>query len=283
MMGQGLSEDEKKLQLVVSDYGHHISRGLDQVLADMVEQGYPDSTVLAAVLTERERRAESQQSLTSLSEAWDLYAETFDDNADEFVEALVKAFQSNVDDVEPHQLTSATSVLRSLGHNERAEALIDLYCERHADEIRQGEHNDFRFRTDDDYLKRKLMEVRLGDADLPELTGVFERLGTRNNWDRNDLKALAGATEHEIRDTIEQIEGDWVVAGVRRALSFGGNEFTEPGGVSIAGKTRVALSDLASKHLMNQVRIKNLYDIDPAPLSNEPLPPQIDTPTRNGD
>lgn len=259
LMGERLTPEQKALEAVALAYGYHIGSTLDDAIAEFVEDGYPHPQRLRKGLDELDREEDRGERARTLREAWDLYALSFSNNEDLFVEALNETFRESVDDRNATDLQSALSVLRALGRDAVANGIADLYLERHRDSILHQSPVDFEQLVNDEYLSARLAEIRREPPAEADLVAAFIRLGRERVVSRADMNALAAASPYDIRDALRQIEGEGVVDSVRRALEFGDGQ----GGTSISDKVRAALGHLATEHRMNEVRIRNLYRVEP--------------------
>ena len=266
LLGETLTPEQRRLETVALTYGYHIGSPLDDALADFVEKGYVDEESLRSGLNAVDREADRAHDARSLRDAWDLYSLSFADNEDTFVAALNENFRASVADAEVHQLESAISVLRSLGRDDVADGLADVFVDTHLDEIRRGPYAAFDSHVSDTYLARAVARARRRPVSHGDIVGALRRLGERGGTARADLNALAAATAYDFVSALHELDGEDLVSIVRSALDTLGNSFAQPGHPSIADTMRAALAHIASESRFNAVRVRNLYEVSPAPL-----------------
>ena len=91
-------------------------------------------------------------------------------------------------------------------------------------------------------------------------------LGEWGGMARADLNVLAAATARDYVEALHALEGGDLVSIVRTTLDMRGDSYALTGRPSISEMIVQALAHIASEKVLNAVRVKNLYGVDPAPL-----------------
>ena len=133
-----------------------------------VENGYFDAPLL------RDATAKLQESLVaadadaSFEKAWDLYHDSFDNNGEEVLNAIEKAFKEGATRISPTNLNGTVSLFKQLDQTERASALVKFYMDARKDEPRRF------FNLDEYPFRETITEQEVIDAFAAKTASVPE-------------------------------------------------------------------------------------------------------------
>ena len=127
---QSLTTQQQGWCAILRRYDDFVMDCFDEPIAGLVENGFVDGQQFkteAALLNEKVRSARSEDSFQN---AWRVFHDSFDDNADELIDTLSRSFRTHARYITPVNLDGAVRLLRSLGRDNQASRIIDLYIEK---------------------------------------------------------------------------------------------------------------------------------------------------------
>ncbi len=122
-----IPEQEKRWDAVLRDYNYQTTDELDIEVSNYIQRGFYFKELLKEKLQAQNAKVRAEKGGNSLTEAWRLYFDSFNDNASELVSVLSERLRANTGYVSPVNLHGAVRLLRELGHNQLADELIDIY------------------------------------------------------------------------------------------------------------------------------------------------------------
>jgi hypothetical protein len=263
-----LSEKEKKWNEVMGSYSYYRTDDVDKCFAEFIETGYVDKPQLLSALDKENRQHRVLQGQHSLSEAWDMFRSSFDDNEQEFIDALEDACRSNMEVISLQNLQNVLTTLREFERGDLADSLVDEYFDKHnsEEEIKaiarlRGtiEVNDLK----DSYLRSRLDQIWESDEfDKRSLPDVVKELTFKSGWSEDDVRRLDSFTADDYYAFFKSGKSPDLYLYVRKCLEFG--KFEGGTGIykSIGDKAKKALLRIAPESKLNRVRISSLFDID---------------------
>jgi hypothetical protein len=128
-----ISKEEERLASLLTNYGYTSGAEIDEPLLSLVEKGYLDAETFSSELEKKNKSAVARKGNDTFSKAWELYNNSFSDNADEFVKELVSQFEKNVEFIELSAVDDSVDVLRELGRDAEANSIADFYVSKHGE------------------------------------------------------------------------------------------------------------------------------------------------------
>jgi hypothetical protein len=259
------SEEVKQWNNLLRSYQYRGTNVLEQHLLSFVEKGYLDDRAFAVELDKENTEARAQQGQATYGRTWDLWKNSFDNNEQEFVQALIASFRSNSMHLSLNNLQTTVEVLRDLEQDQAASELIDSYLVQHATDLQvlDAQRSTLLMRdVKDHYLVERLHVVWQAAKEKRTLAEIVKELAASNGWSRDDIEVLAACNVEDYYDFFKSEKSDHLYFYVRTCLRF-----EEVAGVSeqetlIAAKAREALLRLASENRINRLRISAIYGID---------------------
>ena len=120
-----LTEEEGEWDQLIRDYGYGSFGELDEVLLSLIEKGYFTQEELQQQIEKIDEQTRANEASRKLTEAWNLYHDSFRNNEDEFVEELIQAVEDTIGYISILNLDNAIGMLRTLDREEEADSLID--------------------------------------------------------------------------------------------------------------------------------------------------------------
>lgn len=256
-------EKEKKWKAILQGYNYQLTDELDLVLAEAVRTGFVIEEEFKAKATNKNQELLAAKSKGSFSEAWRLYHDSFDDNADEVVNGLYESFKKNCKHITPLNLNGTVSLFRDLGEDKKASEIIDMYIEKRKDEtelFNLKENNFFGDIKDEEIIDKFNKEYNKSvTTESPK--EVLEKIAGKNGWGQNDEVVLANTTIDEYYDLFKSEKGKYLSSFINTCLKFGrfGNATDQQ--KEIANRATEALKRIAAESEINKRRVKK-FGID---------------------
>lgn len=236
--------------MTLNRYGYGYSDEIDLAVARGIEQGFLNKEKLLPLCIDRQKELEIKKASEKWEYAWRLFHGSFNDNDD----AIAVAFEEGMRDIVPNtsasQYSSGLKVLRTIGRNDKADELMELFIDSRRD-------NPEVFNVDGAYsfeVKDKLFAERLRESYLvlkPEPT-VQEILDLRrgsNSYNQSEAGILAKLEVNEIYDLFMSFEGEELTDYIRVFLLLAGSN------EDLATKVDEALNKISSISDLNAYRM----------------------------
>ena len=255
---EDLNEQQKKWQVILQSYNYTLTDELDLVVAKAVQTGYFIEEEFILKASEKNQQLISSKSENSFSDAWKLYHDSFNDNADEVINGLYDSFKRNCKYITPLNLNGTVTLFRELGEDDKASEIIDLYIESRKDDIEtfnMEEANVFGDINDQELIS-KFNNVYNQTIITKTARQVLEDIAGKNGWSQNDEMVLAKTSVDEYYDIFKSETGHVLSTFVTTCLRFGqfGNASEQQ--KEISKRATEALRKIASESEINRRRVK---------------------------
>ena len=257
--------EEKEWDRLISDYRLYLHTGLDQILLDMVQAGYPDAAALRAAVNELESNSELYARKQAWHGAWRLYHDTVAENGDAIVEQFAKTWPEVSTQEHAMNLQSAARLLRKLGRPELATQFIQQWVkERSGDRVRELDNREL-------HLFQRIDDAEILAAVEKALTRVSKRLPAHealdllresNGYPDEAISSLAAASVDELVAVIDTTVAEGLASAIRKVLELRGNA-GNPNWISASEKMQQACELIAARSPLAADRIKNWFGIEP--------------------
>jgi Cdc6-like AAA superfamily ATPase len=253
-----VSERDKKWQNILHAYNYHVTDELDLLLAKAVKTGYFVEAQLKEIALRKNKEVIASKSENSFSQAWRLYHDTFNNNADEVITRLYESFKVNCKYISPTNLNGTVTLFRELGEDAKASEIIDIYIENRKEEIELFNVDNYNFFGDvrDKEVKDRFDEIYKKTVVTETAKQVLERIAGRNGWNPNDEVVLANASVDEYYELFKSEEGGHLSSLVATCLKFGQFSNANDQQQEIAKRSTEALRRIASESEINKRRVK---------------------------
>ncbi|ENZ7758328.1 P-loop NTPase fold protein [Klebsiella aerogenes] len=251
------NETNKKWSDTLLKYGYIKTDYLDEILIDIVRFGYVDSEELIKRIQWKINENKRGKLRGSLSNAWDIYHCSFDDNAEDVVTSMFDAVRQGVDYVTPNEMNNVISLFRDLAINDKATELIDIYINARNDHLMEHINSDlkgFGYITDQEFREKvEQLEVDLENNDT--LEGALSSLIGQSGWSDKQFRIISKATADDFYHLFKKNIAKNGSALIATALKFG--DFTNSTDEMnlIAEKAREALFRIGNESHINKLRV----------------------------
>ncbi|MDR6953202.1 hypothetical protein J2X65_002563 [Ancylobacter sp. 3268] len=231
--------------------------GLDLVVFNSIRTGvYADELIkreadlIAAQLDLNDKDA-------AFTKAWDIYHDSFDDNGEEFAQALKQSIAENAVAISPSNLSASIATLKQLGHGEGTNDIIAAYIGS------RGEGKEFwvgdpilpRFNVEDPDVKAAFASKAAEFADNRTLEEVATSIVRQSGWDNSDLDYLDQKTAEDFYKAIKEAKGEQLRLLVYGLTYFRNVGNPDPRMSSITTKAIEALQRLGRESEINRLRV----------------------------
>ena len=253
-----VTEQQKKWQTTLQAYNYQLTDELDILLAEAVKTGYFVEDEFKEKAAAKNQQVVASKSEGSFSNAWRLYHDTFNDNADEVINGLYDSFKKNCKYITPTNLNGTVSLFRELGEEEKASEIIDIYIKNRKDEtelFNMKENNVFGDIRDQEVID-KFNDTYNQSVINETAKQVLDRIAGKNGWNQSDEVALANTSVDDYYNLFKTETGRHLSSFVTTCLKFGqfGNASDQQ--KEIASRATEALRRIASESEINKRRVK---------------------------
>lgn len=234
------------------------------LVSDAFVQGYFDAEALKEQAEQIQKQIAHQKLDSKFSEVWDLYHDSFDDNAEALVAAMVPAFKSSVSAISPLNLNGTVILMKELGQPKVAQELLDFYIRERAADRRFFDLNEYPFGRD---AIDPDMQAAFADqlAKMPadrDPVQILINVTLNSGWNEDDMEVATLLTTDEFLAAFKSLRGKDLRRFVQGALRFRNMKGLDPKYVAMSSRAEEALRRIAVGSVINQRRISQKYGID---------------------
>lgn len=230
----------------------------DAVILEGVEAGHFDAEKLKSAADDVSRRLRHADDEHAFSAAWELYHNSFDDNADEVTEALAASVRSTPSVITPTNLSGTISLLKALEWSGDIGALIESYMAGRNERREFWDLSTSAFGGDvRDEDVRAAFDAKLATFDdQRDPATVLMKIGEERGWNPEDLQFLSMQSTAVFREVFKSLKG----ANLSRAI-IGGLMFRNLGNADaemqlITSNVEEALRQIAQESPINLRRVR---------------------------
>jgi hypothetical protein len=246
------SEKETRWGVLLDGYKFQYFSEFDKTLKEGVVRGYFDIDRLKEEAMTLERRYAAEDRRTEYHNAWRIYHDSFDDNEADLVETMCRSFKTAYRHIDAMNANSTFTLLRELGHDDKADELITFYVENvENDQV----FDRSRWFSEKDVTDQAFLEAiarrRSKAKDTREPLDVLTAVAKREGWNREDAKLLSELTADDYYNMFKATRSEELGDIVRMALSFGQGEREQ----KIAALAKEALVKIGQESKLNRRRV----------------------------
>lgn len=259
------TDEEKAWDRIRERYGVWSTTPLDEALAKMVINGYPDNELLQQQVLAFDQNAEANSAQQRFENVWNLFHYSFADNRTEIVSGFRKYFSDAAAVLSASALDSAVWLLRKLGEDALAGDFIKTWVE-----LRKGKRvkeldpkNLHKFGGMRDAVFIAAIDAAYAkDNYFPSLTDAVASLSQQKGGTLDAVQAIANTPIQDLIQFLETHLNEDASHAMRLCLEFAPHsEF--PQYALAAQKARDALTAIAGRSKFDEFRIAHVYKIQP--------------------
>jgi hypothetical protein len=262
--GQTEQQEEALWEETLRRFGFTSFDTCDEAIARVVSQGYVEGSGLDAEIKKLNDAANAVDAEQSFVRAWRLYHDGLDDDEAEIVRIIDATFDAAAPRVTPGNVDATLGLLRNLGRDDLADALIDRYVRIRGNEpglfdpdnlrIFGSGIKDPKFR---EVSERQFEQVR----ELPTLAEALREIAKGQGYSDTQIIVLSSASPEALYHAFKSSTEGGFTGMAEACLRFAHDP--DPAKKQIAENTKTALKRIASESRINGVRILNKFRIAP--------------------
>ncbi|PCJ83688.1 MAG: hypothetical protein COA54_15035 [Thiotrichaceae bacterium] len=252
------SEKEKKLDDFLDNYGWSHFDELDELLNDMVIKGYAQSNKIRELLDERQEMYDKGVRKQVVSDLWTRYRSSLVEDENVFVGDMIKAYETNMEVLNPGDINSLTWLLRGLDRDADADKIIDLFLDMRSDWIRDSDIDDITFTINNDFDPRLIggiREIKSSVSDSRTLEEVIHKFATSDGYNKEDVDYLVDITEDQFFEFFNSVNDDNALRYVKRILEF--CQYNDGEDLKMVGiKAKKSLQRMLGQSKLTDIKLK---------------------------
>lgn len=239
---------------MLNRYGFGDMDEFDRAILRVIECGYLEETGFIERANELHDVWLSRDLEDSFSDAWKLYHNSFGNNEDELVIALVDSLKKSVAHVSLINLSSTTMLLRYLDRESIANELIDFYVDSYVERNLDLNFKRYSFRSDisDAIIWEKFEAKEKEKSPQIPLGELAIALAKGDALTAVQMHSLRNVSEEEFYDLFQMDHSDSLHALIANCLKF---RDYDPIDRSIAERARSALIRIGNQSRLNAKRV----------------------------
>lgn len=251
-------EQHTKWNSLLRNYGYYQLDELDLILADSVHNGYFDKSKLLDEATKKNQMIIASKSQNSLSKAWDLYHDSFDNNQNDVIDHFLTCFMANLEYINLNDLNSIVFLLREFKEDQKASNLIDVFIENKISNIHLFDlKTNIRFGDiQDTEIIDKFSRIFYDNFIPKTVTQVLSDIAGKNGWEQEDIDVLANTSIDQYYDIFKPLRGEDTYNYINTCLQFGRFSNASEQHKKISDNATEALKRIGSESLINRLRIR---------------------------
>jgi hypothetical protein len=262
------TDEEKKWSKVLGSYNYFRTEEIDECLSLFVETGYINKGEFPERLKKKDELHKVQNRDESYREAWAPYSNSFDDDEEEFINGLLKAFRANIEILSPRDLQSVVDLLRQLERTGDVDALVDEYFARRnspndIEALKKLDKSTFSDDIKDEYLILKLREtLEPAKTDTRTLAEVVRPMALTEGWSIDDVRHMNSFSVDDYYNFFKSERGDRLYWCVKKCLDFAEHKGDNGTYESVGEKAKRALLRISGESNFQRIRIKTIYKLE---------------------
>jgi hypothetical protein len=261
---QDRTEEEKSWSQIAS-YLALFPSDYDDYLISLLTDGYLNEEGFKEEIDKANCKKQVDITQQKLHDAWDIYADSFDDNLDQLKSTIRDILESDLSKISLWDFSQSIDLLEEYGDD--VNSYIDKYVSLHANELANTDPEDFSSirKIKNVILESKIQELR-DNSKILNINDVLDGIVKNQGWGREDINFLSSLTEDDIYEWMMS-KPDRIVSKIRKGLlTFKGlsssNEKESQDYKNIADITIAALIRVAKLHPLNRKRVRFIYRIE---------------------
>ena len=244
-------ETTARWNMILSRYGYAYSDEIDLAVARGIEQGFLDKEKLIPLCECKQNELDILKASEKWEHAWKLFHGSFNNNENE----IALAFEDGMRDIAPNtsasQFSSGLKVLRTIGKDDEANELIELFIDSRRDNPEALDvDSDFSFEVKDTIFVERLRESYLELKPEPSVQEIMKLRRGSKSYNTSEAAILAKLEVEEIYDLFMSFNGEELTENIRVFLLLAGSN------EDLATKVNEALKKISNISSLNEYRMR---------------------------
>jgi hypothetical protein len=251
-----LSEQEAAWNALLDAYGFEVIGDFELALIKGIQNGYFDPERLRDLAREANQYITERDELSSYKEAWALYHESFNDNAEDLAEKMLASYKLNAKRVNVGDMHGTVQLLKELGKAEHARQAIEAYIAVHGTDKAAFDRQSLPFGdliTDPDLIRAMDEKLRTFED---ERNPVRVLLSISQGWTPKDLALLQEFSVDQLYSMFKHNSGKELRQLIDNCLQFNRISNAPDAGTQLAKRARMALEKIGKESALNAMRVR---------------------------
>jgi hypothetical protein len=234
----------------------------DKFITDLLESGYTDIEGFYGEVYKLSEHECDRDIQGMLFQAWDIYADSFKDNLDDFIATIKALLDEQLQRIKIKDFSDAINILSEFG--ESVDDYITNYTQARRDYLEKIDMKHVRW---GDNVNSQLFSLVTSLHDAKKSQSIDEislKIATKNGWNPDDIEYLYALKEDDYFNWMMSSPPDLVTKVRGGLLSFRDTHFTTDADkyAKILNDVTSALKRIAATSALNSKRVSNIYGID---------------------
>lgn len=244
-------ETTARWNITLSRYGYAYSDEIDLAVARGIEQGFLDKEKLIPLCKSKQKELEIKKASEKWEHAWRLFHGSFNNNENE----IALAFEEGMRDIAPNtsasQYSSGLKVLRTIGQNEKADELIELFIDSRSDNPEALDADSvYSFEVEDTLFVEKLRESYLQLKPEPTVQEILELRRGLTSYNTSEVDVLVKLEVEQIYNLFMSFDSEELTENIRVFLLLSGSN------KDLASKVKEAIKRISNISELNAYRMR---------------------------
>ncbi|WP_292120954.1 hypothetical protein [Mesorhizobium sp.] len=243
---------------LLKKYGYRNADEFDLVVFSGIRSGFYDSIKIKRAADALVRNYALQDQDQAFSKVWDIYHNSFEDNADEFAAQLKKSIQDNAAAISPANLSASIATLKKIGHGDDLEEVIARYVDSRDEdkEFWVGDSMAPRFHVEDPDVAAAFAAKASQFGDDRKLPHVLADIVRNRGWNGGTLEFIDKHSAEDFYAMLKAARGDelrQIVYGLTYFRNIANADETMQ---SITAKALSAMQRIGQESSINRCRVE---------------------------
>lgn len=260
LFGEPEERNPKKTQdaVLLRRYGFLTADDLDIIVYENIRSGYYDEVAIRREADAAVGRLALQDQDAAFGKVWDMYHDSFDDNADAFAVELKQSIKDNAAAINPFNLSSSIAILKKLGHGDGLEELLKTYVDSRADgkDFWVGDPVSPRYQITDPDVAAAFAAKAAAFVDERNLHDVAIAIVRNSGWGGDTLEFIDKHSADDFYAVIKAAKGDDLRLVVYGLTYFQKIVNADERMKSISAKAVSALQRIGQESAINRLRVE---------------------------
>jgi hypothetical protein len=195
----------------------------------------------------------------SFTSAWRMYHDSFDDNQEEILDTLHKAFMDAAQYITPMNVSSTITLFKELGRKEQASSMLKRYLEVHAadPQIFNLRNQPFSDRVSDPDVIEAFRAKYAAFKNVPDPEGILSRIAESKSWNPEEILFLSALPVDKYYEMLKSSKGHDLRNIISALLLFDNIATNDPNYKEIPRRAKEALRRIGLESKINALRVKS--------------------------
>lgn len=243
-------------------YGYRSADEFDLVVFDSIRSGFYDAASIQRAADALVKKYTLQDQDQAFSNTWDIYHDSFEDNADAFAAQLKQSLLDNAAAISPANLSASIATLKRIGHDDGLAEVIARYIDSRDEdkEFWLGDPIMPRFRVEDPDVAAAFAAKAGQFRDDRKLPHVVADIVRNRGWNASKLEFINKHSADDFYALLKVARGEELRLIVHGLTYFRNIVNADETMQSITEKAMSALQRIAQESPINRCRVEK-FDI----------------------